>query len=323
MFGAGAYAIWGVFPLYLTLLSDAGALEVLAHRIAWSLVFVTIVLSFRPVPGRWRALSQRPRALLLLSFGSVLIAVNWGVFIWLALNHNVLEASLGYFVNPLVTVLLGVLILGEQLNRLQWTALSISALAVVVLTVDYGRPPIGAFALALSFGCYGLVKKKANVRAAEGLAVETAVLFPLALGYLIWLQLGGEALFGQAGWSNVLAFVGVGLATATPLLLFAGAATRVPLSVLGPLQYIGPILQFFIGVFLLSEPMPASRLAGFTLVWVALAIFSWDHVRRLRKLDRAGTDTEQQSSRPRDVRIEIEDGERTSQHPDQNGRTIR
>jgi chloramphenicol-sensitive protein RarD len=226
------------------------------------------------------------RTRLLLVLAACLITVNWAVYIW-GVNHgHVVETSLGYFVNPLVTVLMGVFILGERLRRLQWVAMGVATLAVVVLTVDYGRPPWIALVLALTFGSYGLCKKQANAPAIESLTFETMVIGPAALAYLTWLSWhGGSHLTGH-GAGHVLLLMSAGIVTAVPLVCFGGAAIRVPMVTLGLLQYLTPTLQFLIGVVHFHESMPPGRWAGFALVWVALAIFTLDLVRRRRPADR-------------------------------------
>jgi chloramphenicol-sensitive protein RarD len=281
LFGAGAYLLWGVFPLYFPLLDPASALEVLAHRVVWSLVVMAVVVA---ATRRWagvRAVAADRRRLLRLALAAVVLAVNWGTYIYGVDSGQVVETSLGYFVNPLVTVLLGVLVLGERLRRAQWAALAVASVAVVVLTVQNGRPPVLALVLAFSFGAYGLLKKQAAVGAVEGLAVETAVLAPVALGYLVWLGPAGTAL--SHGPGHLLMLMGAGLVTAVPLLLFGGAAQRVPLTTLGLLQYLAPTLQFAIGVLLLHEPMDALRLVGFALVWAGLVAFTLDALQHRRR----------------------------------------
>jgi chloramphenicol-sensitive protein RarD len=215
-----------------------------------------------------------------------LITVNWVVYIWGVNNGHVVETALGYFINPLVTVLMGVLILGERLRRLQWVAVGVAALAVVVLTVDYGRPPWVALALALSFGSYGLCKKKAGAPAIESITYETLVVGPLAAAYVAWLALTGDSHFASHGTGHALLFVGTGVVTAVPLICFGGAAIRVPMTTLGLLQYLTPLLQFALGVLYFHENMPAGRWAGFGLVWVALAIFTADSLRQRRRTPR-------------------------------------
>ncbi len=283
LFGLAAYFIWGLFPLYWRLLKPAGAIEILAHRVLWSLVFVGLVLL---ALRRWdwlRGLTGRPKVLVSLCAAAVVIAVNWGTYIYGVNTERVVETSLGYFINPLFSVLLGVVVLRERLRAVQWIAVAVGIVAVVVLTVDYGRPPWIALVLAFSFGTYGLLKKTAGAPAAEGLAVESAVLAPLALGYLVWLESTGDAHFGHVSLGHALLLVGAGVATAVPLLLFAGAANRIPLSTLGVLQYLAPLMQFALGVLVMHEPMPAARLAGFALVWLALAVFTADGLRNHRR----------------------------------------
>jgi chloramphenicol-sensitive protein RarD len=277
--GLGAYVLWGVFPLYFPLLEPAGGLEIVAHRVAWSLLFVALLLTVRRGWPQVRATIADRRALLVLAAAAVLIAVNWLVYVFAVNSGHVVEASLGYFINPLVSVVLGVAVFRERLRRLQWVAVGVALLAVVVLTVDYGRPPWIAFALAVSFGLYGLMKKLVRVEAAPGLFVETAVVFVPALVVIGVLQGSGEAAFGHEGPGNTALLVSTGLATAVPLLLFAAAARRVPLSTVGLLQYVTPLLQLSIGVFVYDEPMPPGRLAGFAIVWLALAVFTADSLR--------------------------------------------
>jgi len=277
--GLGAYVLWGVFPLYFPLLEPAGGLEIVAHRVVWSLVFVALLLTVLRGWSQVRAIVVDRRALLVLAVAALLIAVNWLVYVYAVNSGHVVEASLGYFINPLVSVVLGVAVFRERLRRLQWVAVGIAVLAVVVLTVDYGRPPWIALTLALSFGLYGLMKKVVRVDAAPGLFVETAAVFVPALVVLGVLQASGGAAFGHASVGNSFLLASTGLATAVPLLLFAAAASRVPLSTIGLLQYVTPLMQLSIGVFVYDEPMPPARLAGFAIVWLALAVFTADTLR--------------------------------------------
>lgn len=282
--GAGAYLCWGLFPLYWPLLEPAGALESLSHRVVWSLGFVAILLT---VTRRWdafRVLWRDPVRLLFLALASVVIAINWGAFIWGVTNGHVIETSLGYFINPLVTVLLGVLVLGEHLRPVQWVAVGVGAVAVVVLTVDYGRLPYVALAVAASFAIYGFLKKRARLGAIESLAVETALLTPVAVGYLVFLQVTGSLVFAHEGTTNALLLAGTGVVTAVPLLLFGAAATRLSLTSLGLLQYLGPILQFVFGLLVFDESMSRARWAGFVLVWLALVLFTADALRARRRV---------------------------------------
>lgn len=287
VFGVAAYAMWGFFPLYWALLGETGALELLAARVTFSLaVMVVLVLALRRVADLC-ALARDRRTRWLLTVAAVLISLNWGTFIWGVNNERVLEVSLGYFITPLVSVLLGVLAFGERLRASQWLACALALVAVVVLALDYGRFPWVGIALALSFGFYGLVKKRADVGAVVSLTYETLVMVPVAAGYLVWLGLVGEASYLSMGPGKLALLAFSGLLTALPLLCFGAAATRVTLTTMGLLQYIAPTLQFAVGVIAFSEPLPASRLAGFALVWLALVVFTleaWRHHRRQLRL---------------------------------------
>jgi chloramphenicol-sensitive protein RarD len=275
--GVAAYLLWGLFPLYWPLLEPAGALEILAHRITWSLVFLFAVLALGS-GFRWVRRLDR-RQLRLLAVASALITVNWGTFIYAVNSDHVVETSLGYFITPLVSVALGVTVLGERLKRHQQVAIAIAAVAVAVLAIDYGRPPWIALTLALSFGTYGLVKKRADVDGAQSLAIETALLAPAALAFIVWLEAAGDGTMFTQDASHIWLLVVSGIVTAVPLILFGVAAIRVTLTTIGILQYLAPTLHFLIGVLVNGEPMPLSRLAGFALVWLALAIFTAGAVR--------------------------------------------
>ncbi|SDU08913.1 EamA family transporter RarD [Jiangella alkaliphila] len=288
LYGFGAYALWGMMPLYIKLLDESGPAEILAHRVVWSLVFVLGLLALSRRLGRLRTVGRRGFGLLALA--ALLICANWGVYIWAVNNDHVVETALGYFINPLVTVLLGVLVFGERLRWLQWSALGLAAVAVVILTIDYGRPPWIALALAFSFGAYGLVKKKADVQAVESLAVETAVLFLPALGYLVVLGAMGDGDFVSAGWGPSLLLAVAGVVTAVPLLFFGAAAVRVPLTTLGTLQYLTPTLQFLLGVLLYRETVPPVRWFGFALIWTALVVLTAEVLVRRRRERRAALD---------------------------------
>lgn len=272
--GVGAYVLWGLFPLYWPLLKPAGAVEILAHRILWSLVAVVAVLAVRRHWGWVRAL--RPKRIALLVVAAVLITVNWGTYIYAVNTGQTIEAALGYFINPLVSVLLGVIVLRERLRPWQWGAVGIGAVAVVVLAADYGRLPWIALTLAGSFGTYGLVKKYAAMPSAESLTVETSILVLPALAYAFFQP---HPTFTGHGGGHVALLVGAGVVTAIPLMMFNSAATRVPLTVVGLLQYLAPVLQFLIGLLVQHEAMPASRWVGFLLVWTALVVFSGDALR--------------------------------------------
>jgi chloramphenicol-sensitive protein RarD len=280
--GLGAYALWGLFPLYFPLLEPAGGLEIVAHRVVWSLLFVGLLLT---VVRRWslvRAAVTDVRTLLVLAGAAALISVNWLVFVYGVNSGHVVETSLGYFINPLVSVVLGVVVFSERLRRLQWTAVGLAAVAVTVLTVDYGRPPWIALSLAGSFALYGVMKKLVRVEAAPGLFLETALVALPAAGVIAVLHSQGEGSFGNLGAGHTALLVLSGVATAVPLLLFAAAARRVPLSTVGLLQYLTPCMHLTIGVFVYGEPMPAVRLVGFALVWTALAVFTVDSLRHAR-----------------------------------------
>ena len=280
--GLGAYALWGLFPLYFPLLEPAGGIEIVAHRVLWSLLFVGLLLCALRRWGHVRAAVRDRRTLLVLSGAAVLIAANWLIFVFGVNSGQVVETSLGYFINPLVSVLLGVVVFSERLRPLQWTAVGVAAVAVAVLTLDYGRPPWIALGLAASFGLYGVMKKLVSVEAAPGLLLETALVAIPAGVVLSVMHAGGAGTFGQAGVGHAFLLASAGIATAVPLLLFATAARRIPLSTVGLLQYLTPLMQLAIGVFVYGEPMPPARLAGFVIVWMALAVFTADMLRHAR-----------------------------------------
>ena len=274
--GIAAYSIWGLFPLVFHQLRGVYAVEVLEHRILWSLVVVIVVLAWRGPHGWVRPLLARPREVIRLATASVLVATNWLVYIW-AVNHDhVVEAALGYYVNPLLTVALGVVVLGERLRRPQVAALALGVVSVAVLTAAYGRPPWIALVLAASFAGYGFQKKAISISAAPSLAVETALLAPVALVALVVSEARGTAAFGHSSIDRDALLVALGIVTAVPLLLFATAARRIPLSMLGLLQYLTPTGQLLCGVLALGEPLPPERLVGFVLVWIALLVLAAD-----------------------------------------------
>ncbi|UQU64662.1 EamA family transporter RarD [Couchioplanes caeruleus] len=303
LYGLAAYAMWGFFPIYFKLLKPSPPLEILAHRIIWSVLFISLLLA---AMRNWRFLGRLIRDRRLLggvSLAGVLIGVNWATYIVGVNSSRVVETALGYFITPLVVVLLGVTVQRERLRRWQWAAVGIGGLAVGVLTVDYGHLPYIALLLAASFGSYSLVKKRLSLPPAEGLFVESAVLALPALAYLGWLNAAGRAEFGHVSAAHTVLMVLAGVATAVPLLLFAASANRVPLVGLGILQYVAPILQLACGVLLFHEPMPPARLAGFGLVWIALIIFTVDGIRgaRIRARNgakRTGTDPAAATAEP-------------------------
>ncbi|CAN5412386.1 EamA family transporter RarD [soil metagenome] len=276
LFGVAAYTLWGLFPLYWPLLKPATPLEILAHRFVWLLVFIAAVIAVGRNWAKVRAVFRSRRTTLILAAAAVLIAANWFTYIYGVNNGFVVEPSLGYFINPLVSVVLGVAFFRERLRRAQWAAVGLALLAVLVLTVDYGRLPYLALVLAFSFGFYGLLKKLAQVESAVGLAVESGVLVLPAIAILAVLAARGELAFGQVSVGNTVLLISAGVATAIPLLFFASAAHRVSLSTLGILQYLAPTLQLIFGLTVFDEPMPPVRLIGFCLVWLALVIFSVD-----------------------------------------------
>lgn len=286
-----AYGLWGLFPLYFHALRPAGAWEILAHRILWTLLFCVVVLAVMRDISWVRPLLARPRMLAGITAAAVFIAVNWVVYISAVTSGNTSEAALGYFLNPLVTVALGVVVLGERLRVLQWVAVAIGMLAAVYLGVSGGRVPFMALTLAVSFAVYGLIKKKlgATLEAVHGLTVETVVLVPVAVVALLVVGAHGGLEFGQHGGVHTALLVGSGVATALPLLCFAAAARRIPLVTIGLIQFITPVMQLLCAVLLLGEHMPRERWIGFGIVWVALSVLTVDSlisVRASRRLSR-------------------------------------
>ncbi|GGV72564.1 protein RarD [Streptomyces longisporoflavus] len=280
--GIAAYGMWGLVPLFWPLLKPAGAGEILAHRMAWSLVVVGIALL---VVRRWAwagELLRQPRKLGLVTVAAAVITINWGVYIWAVNSGHVVEASLGYFINPLVTIAMGVLLLGERLRPVQWTAVAVGLAAVLVLAFGYGQPPWISLCLAFSFATYGLAKKKVGLSGLESLAAETAIQFLPAVGFIVWLSVQGDATFGAEGFGQASLLAATGLVTAIPLVCFGAAAIRVPLATLGMLQYLAPVFQFLLGILYFHEAMPPERWAGFGLVWLALTMLTWDAVRSAR-----------------------------------------
>ena len=280
-----AYGLWGLFPLYFVLLGAAGPLEIVGHRVLWSLAFCLLgVIGWRSMP-ELREVLRRPRLRNGLILGGAMVSVNWLVYVWAVLNDHVVDTALGYFVNPLFTVMLAVLVLGERLRPTQWVAVGIGAAAVGVIAIGHGQVPWVALALAGSFGLYGLIKNRVGGKVSPlvGLTVETGGLTPIALGYLVWLQFTGSGSFAHHGVGHALLLIGCGIVTALPLLLFAGAASRLPLSMMGLIQYVAPVIQFGIGVWVNHEQMPPARWVGFGLVWVALIILTADSLHTARR----------------------------------------
>ncbi len=271
-----AYALWGVFPLYWALLATVPALQIIAHRVLWCVVFVLLYLSLRGLLPKLREAFADRRLIRLLLLSATLIGLNWAVYIWAVTHERVVEASLGYFINPLVSVVLAVLVVGERLRRVQWAAVALAALGVIWLSTRHEGVPWIALVLAFSFGFYGLVRRYAVIDAIPGLAVENLLLLPLAVGWLLWAQLAGDAAFLQQPlWKDGLLVFG-GALTALPLIGFAYGARRIPLSLIGLLQYVAPTLQLLCGVLLLGEAFVADQAMGFGMIWIGLAIYAAD-----------------------------------------------
>jgi chloramphenicol-sensitive protein RarD len=278
----GAFVIWGLFPLYLKPLAGVPALEIMAHRIVWCCLLVFAWLAARGELGTVRAALANPVTRRRLMASATFISINWLIYVWAVSNEHIVDASLGYFINPLLNVVLGVFVLHERLNRAQWIAVGLAAIGVLYLAVVAGRPPWIALSLAASFGMYGLIRKVVAVDSVPGLATETLLLSPLALGFLLWLEQRGTGVLGHTSAGIDALLIGSGLITALPLALFAFGARRIPLSTVGLVQYIGPTLQFLIGVLVFHEPFPRARAIGFVLIWSALAIYAADSLWRSR-----------------------------------------
>lgn len=285
-YGIAAYAMWGVFPAFFPLLKPASALEVLSHRIVWTCVLMVVVIAAARRLRDIRAIT--PRVWLLLVCASALISINWGIYIYAVNNGHVVDAALGYFINPLVTVGLGLLIFRERLNRAQWGALAIAVAAVVVFTVEVGAPPVIGLGLALSFGLYGAVKKVVPTDPRVSVGVEAAVAAPFAVAYIVVLEGGASGTFTDFGPLHIALLILSGIVTALPLLMFAAAAQRLPLVTMGLMFYLTPAMQLTWGVLVGHEPMPPARWLGFALIWLALLVFSADALWRARASSAAG-----------------------------------
>ncbi len=282
-YGLGAYITWGLIPIYWPLLQPASSLEILSHRVVWSLLTLFIIISFLK---EWTAVFdvvKIKKTAWILLLASIFISINWGVFIWAVSHDRVVDTALGYFMNPLVSVALGLIIFKEKLRKFQWVAVIIAFFAVLYLTFAAGSFPWISLSLAFSFGFYGLVKKVANVPSLTSLTVETTFVAPFFIGFLIWLYSRGELSFVQDGISHALWLASSGLATIIPLLFFGAAVIRLPLSVTGLLQYIAPILQFLVGLFIFNEIVSPAKWIGFVGIWIALSFFSVDAWRYSRK----------------------------------------
>jgi len=284
LFGVSAYSLWGAFPLYWPLLEPANPLEIVSHRAVWTLVFCFIVLAATKALKSTLVTLKRPTVAVKLFLSSLLISINWLVYIWATNNEHVVEASLGYYINPLIIIGFGVIFLKEKMRPLQWAAVSIATIGVLVLTFDYGRLPWIALALALSWGSYGLIKKQLGLGALEGLAIETFISSFFYLAYLIYIGNQGTGQFGQ-NWGLTLLLISAGAVTAIPLLLFNGSTNRLPFTTIGLLQYITPTLQFSIGVWVLNEDMPTARWIGFLIIWAALVTLAIDLIRSSRTVN--------------------------------------
>ncbi len=283
-FAVAAYGMWGIFPIYFKLIQQVPAAQILGHRITWSFAFLAVILCYM---RGWRNFRKAvtPKILLVYAIAACLLAVNWYTYIWSVNSGFILEASLGYFINPLVNVLLGVIFLRERLKLSQWIPVGLAAVGVIYLTLTYGALPWIALTLAFSFGLYGLMKKVAPLNALHGLSLETAILFLPALGFLIFEEAQGAGAFGHAGAITTAMLAFAGIVTAVPLLLFAGAAHRIPLSTMGLIQYLTPTMQFLLGFLVYGEPFTHERVIGFSIIWLALAIYSanslWQRSRRV------------------------------------------
>ncbi|OOZ68206.1 hypothetical protein BOW46_00815 [Solemya velum gill symbiont] len=285
MQAAMAFLIWGVFPLMFKQVENIAALEVLAHRIIWALVFVMLLLAVRGRLGTLKEIFiENRKTLYMLLLSALFVSVNWLVFIWAVANEKVIEASLGYFINPLFNVLLGVIFLGERLRLVQWTAVAIALTGVLVLIFSHGIVPWVALALALTFGLYGLIRKQTKIGPVTGLAIETLLLFPVAVGYILFLFSYGDESFITGEPSARFWLVFVGIMTTIPLMLFAASARKIRLSTLGIITYIGPTVQFLIAVYLFGEIFTQAYQVAFTAIWIALAIYAFDLYRHERQI---------------------------------------
>jgi chloramphenicol-sensitive protein RarD len=289
----GAYLLWAVFPLYFPLLEPAGPVEILAHRFVWTLVFMAIALSFMRAWPELKAASAKTWGTIFIA--ALLIAVNWGVYVYLVNSGQVAEAALGYFINPLVSVLLAMIFFRESISKLQLGSVILAIIAVIVLTIGVGHPPVWALALAFSFGFYGMMKKRVSLSSAASLTAESAVITPIALAYIAWLAYTGESTFTSEGTGHTLLMMSAGIATAAPLLLFGEGAKRLPLATIGLMQYITPVIQMTLAVTVLGEELSPERWIGYFIIWGAVALFICDLVvnlvrqqRRRKKLRAAG-----------------------------------
>jgi chloramphenicol-sensitive protein RarD len=281
LYGVGAYLMWGFFPIYFKAIQAVPSLQTMFHRVVWSSLFLVTVTLIRRDWTRFRKSIAKPRVLLVYLLSAILLAVNWLVYIYGINSEQIVETSLGYFINPLFSVALGVIFLRERLRPMQWVPIGLAAIGVLYLTLQYGSLPWIALALAFSFGMYGLIKKIAPLGALHGVTLETGVL--PALSYLVYVESQSTGAFGHLGWDVTLLLALSGIITALPLLLFASAAQAIPLVLVGILQYIAPTVQFLLGVFLYQEPFTLTLLVGFIIIWLALLIFTMEGVYTRRK----------------------------------------
>lgn len=284
LYGVSAYALWGLFPLYWPLLEPANALEIVSHRAVWTLVFCAIILWITKSLKATLSTFKRKHVALKLFATSFLISINWLVYIWATNNGHVVEGSLGYYINPIIIIAMGVFVLKEKMRKMQWVSVGVATTGVIILTIDYGRLPWVAIGLALSWGSYGLIKKQLGLGALDGLAIETAISFIPYMGYLLYLSNQGTGQFGTSPGLTAL-LISAGAITAIPLLLFNGSTTRLPYTVIGLLQYITPTIQFSIGVWVRHEDMPPARWVGFMVIWIALITLGFDLVKSNRSVN--------------------------------------
>jgi chloramphenicol-sensitive protein RarD len=283
-YAVGAYVTWGLFPIYWKWLQRISALQLIGHRVVWSCVMLLAIIVISRQWKVFRSSILHRRTLAIYALAGILIAINWTIYVWAVNSNFIVETSLGYFINPLVSIFLGVLVLGERLRVVQWLAIGLAAAGVLYLTLGYGSLPWISLALACTFGVYGLVKKMAPLGAVHGLALETGILLIPALAYLLYESQAGRGAFTHSGTSVDLLMIGAGPVTTIPLLFFAAAARRIPLSMVGLFQYIAPTLQFLIGVFLYHEPFTRSRFIGFSMVWLGLLLSAFESLARHRGL---------------------------------------
>jgi chloramphenicol-sensitive protein RarD len=284
LYGIGAYGLWGLFPIYWKWLHGIPAIELIGHRIVWSFVLLAVIIVISRQWGEFRKAISSKRVVIIYTLAGLLLGVNWLTYVWGVNSGFIVETSLGYFINPLLSVLMGVLFLRERLRPWQWLPVGLAAAGVLYLTFAYGQPPWIALTLAFTFAIYGLVKKIAPLGSLFGLALETGILFLPAVGYLVLAEAGGTGSFGHAGLGSSALMAGAGVVTTIPLLMFASAARSIPLSLVGILQYIAPTLQFLLGVLVYHESFTQDRLIGFSIVWLALIIFTVEGLLAQRRI---------------------------------------